>query len=165
MGIIEFNEQLLKLENSLEKFAYGLTLNIADAKDLVQETFHKVIINKDKYIPNTNFKAWAFTIMKSTFINDYRRIARQNAFYDRTTELFLINQSKVSGSDNPVSAYSTLELTQHIEQLNDTMRIPFEMHINGHKYKEIAEELNLNIGTVKSRIFFSRKKLMDQING
>jgi len=164
MGTIEFNKQLLNLESSLEKFAYRLTLKSADAKDLVQETFLKIIVNKDKYVQDTNFKAWTFTIMKNTFINDYRRTVRQNTFYDQTNESFLINQTKVSGYDDPASAYSTLEITQNIEQLRDTLRVPFEMHINGYKYQEIADELNMNIGTVKSRIFLTRKLLMDQLS-
>ena len=164
MGSIEFNKQLLNLESSLEKFAYRLTLKSADAKDLVQETFLKIIVNKDKYVQDTNFKAWTFTIMKNTFINDYRRTVRQNTFYDQTNESFLINQTKVSGYDDPASAYSTLEITQNIEQLRDTLRVPFEMHINGYKYQEIADELNMNIGTVKSRIFLTRKLLMHQLS-
>jgi RNA polymerase sigma-70 factor (ECF subfamily) len=56
-------------------------------------------------------------------------------------------------------------MAQIIEQLNDKFRIPFKMHFHGYKYKEISEALNLNIGTVKSRIFLSRKKMRDQLSG
>jgi DNA-directed RNA polymerase specialized sigma24 family protein len=75
------------------------------------------------------------------------------------------SQTKFSGSDDPDSAYSCLEMAQIIEQLNDKFRIPFKMHFHGYKYKEISEALNLNIGTVKSRIFLSRKKMRDQLSG
>ena len=61
---------------------------------------------------------------------------------------------------NPEMEYSHNEISKKIDQLEDEFRIPFQMHTSGFKYKEIAEELNLKIGTVKSRIFFSRQKLM-----
>ena len=59
------------------------------------------------------------------------------------------------------SSYSESEIEMAIDSLEDEFRIPFRMHIEGYKYKEIAEELNLKIGTVKSRIFFTRQKLMN----
>jgi RNA polymerase sigma factor (sigma-70 family) len=165
MTAIEFHNQLLNLEQSLEKFAYRLTLKKADAKDLIQETFLKALMNQDKYVKNENFKAWTFTIMRNTFINNYRRSFHENTRYDHTKESFFITQTMNTGSDNPDSTYSVLEITQNIEQLKDMFRIPFKMHISGFKYKEIADKLNLNIGTVKSRIYLSRKQLMDQLNG
>ena len=55
-------------------------------------------------------------------------------------------------------------MNQSIEKLDDEFRIPFTMHTSGYKYKEIAEELDLPIGTVKSRIFFTRKKLQNMLD-
>jgi RNA polymerase sigma-70 factor, ECF subfamily len=164
MIAFEFHDQLIKLEHSLEKFAYRLTLIKDDAKDLVQETFLKVLINRDKFVNNENFQAWTFTIMKNIFINNYRRSFQQNTYRDQTKESFLINQTKSSGSDDPYSAYSAMEIAQNIEQLKDAFRIPIKMRINGFKYKEIADKLNLTMGTVKSRIFLSRKELMNHLN-
>jgi RNA polymerase sigma-70 factor (ECF subfamily) len=102
--------------------------------------------------------------MRNTFINNYRRSLLHNTYRDQTEELFYLNQTEASGSDDTHLAYTALEITQHIEQLKDAFRIPFKMHIDGYKYKEIADELNLNIGTVKSRIFLSRKQLRYQLN-
>lgn len=164
MTSIEFCSQLLSLETSLLKFAYRLNLKRADAKDLVQETYLRVLANREKYIDNEKFKSWAFTIMKNTFVDSYRRSLRQNTYTDQTNELIFINQSEPVGYDNPDSAYSALEISQNIEQLNDKLRVPFKMYINGYKYTEIADELNLKIGTVKNRIFLSRKQLMTQLN-
>jgi RNA polymerase sigma-70 factor (ECF subfamily) len=160
MNTIEFSNQLLNLEGSLEKFAYKLTQKIADAKDLVQDTFLKVLTNQDKYVNNKNFKAWTFTIMRNTFINHYRCKVLKNTFCDQTKESFYINQI----AENPDSVYAAMEITQNIAQLKERFRLPFEMHIKGYKYQEIADKLNINIGTVKSRIFISRKQLMDQLN-
>jgi RNA polymerase sigma-70 factor (ECF subfamily) len=164
MSEIEFYNRLIGLEHTLEKFAYSLTRIKADAKDLVQETFLKGLVNRDKYVNNENFKAWTFTIMKNTFINDYRRGFRQNASKDQNIVSSFIDMAKSSGSDDPDSAFSFGEMTQIVEQLDDKFRIPFKMHFHGYKYKEIADALNLNIGTVKSRIFLSRQKLMCQLN-
>ena len=164
MAPIEFHKQLVNLETSLEKFAHRLTSEKSDAKDLLQETYLKVLSNQDKYVNHVNFKAWTFTIMKNTFINNYRRKVRQKTQCDQSDDLLLINRTKATGSDDPDAAYGELEITQNIEQLNDLFRIPFKMLISGYKYKEIAEILDLKIGTVKSRIFLSRKQLMDRLN-
>ncbi|TFH33986.1 MAG: RNA polymerase sigma factor, partial [Bacteroidia bacterium] len=71
------------------------------------------------------------------------------------------NMPQDSGFESPESNYSSDEITRVIESLEDEFRIPFQMHLQGYKYKEIAEKLELKIGTVKSRIFFTRKKLME----
>ena len=164
MTATEFRKQLLDLEHSLLKYAYRLRLCTADAKDLVQETFLKVLMNQDKFVDTGYLKAWTFTIMRNSFINSYRRNVLQNTSCDRTDESFLINQTNSSGSDNPDSAYSVIEIDRRIEQLNDKFRIPFKMYIEGYKYKEIADSINLKIGTVKSRIFLARKVLMNQLS-
>jgi RNA polymerase sigma-70 factor (ECF subfamily) len=165
MTAIECQYKLIDLQESLLRFACKLTADKDDAKDLVQETFLKALQYCDTFVHESNFKAWTFTIMKNTFINNYRRSVRQNTYRDQAKGSLFINQPKAIGSDDPDSTYSALEITQHIDQLRDIFRVPFKMHIHGYKYQEIADQLNLNIGTVKSRIFLSRKQLMDQLNG
>jgi RNA polymerase sigma-70 factor, ECF subfamily len=161
MTAIEFQSQLIKLKDSLMRFAFNLTSDKDDAKDLVQETFLRALKYSNQYEEESNIKAWTSTIMKNTFINNYRQGIRQNQYRDQTKDSVLINHTKTISPDEPDSIYTIKEIYQNIERLEDKFRIPFEMHINGYKYKEIADELNLNIGTVKSRIFSSRKKLKD----
>ncbi len=151
------------MENRLERFALSLTANREAAKDLLQETYLKALSSKDKFIEFTNFEAWAYTIMKNTFINNYRKAVRQRTIVDTTKDLYYLNNSKESGSVKPDSSIQQKEINQHIDDLQDELKIPFLMHTRGFKYKEIAEELNLKIGTVKSRIFFTRKKLMESL--
>ena len=67
----EFSNQLLGLQKNLKHFAYTLTTNEDDAKDLLQDTYLKAMLNQEKYADNTNLKAWTFTIMKNIFINNY----------------------------------------------------------------------------------------------
>ena len=87
MTALEFNHRLMGLQNNLKYFAYTLTSNYEDAQDLVQETYLKALTNREKFTDNTNLKAWTFTIMKNTFINNYRQNVRSNTILDKTDDL------------------------------------------------------------------------------
>jgi len=163
MTAIEFNYQLTNLSSNLERFAMSLTSNHEDALDLLQETFAKAITYRDKFEDNTNLKAWTFTIMKNTFINNYRRAVKANTTFDNTDDLYFLNLNKESTSYTPDSEYTVKEIQKSIDELDDDFKKPFLLHTQGFKYKEIADQLNLKIGTVKSRIFFTRKKLMEKL--
>ena len=163
MATQDFHKELTSLQENLQYFAQSLTQDEDDAKDLVQETFLKALTYRDKFEENTNLKAWTYTIMKNTFINNYRRNAKVNMVMDNTADLYYLNSSKSSEDSNPDSVLSHKDINKVVEKLEDEHRLPFKMHHTGYKYKEIAEKLDLSIGTVKSRIFFSRKKLMDSL--
>jgi len=156
----EFTSSIIGLKGNLQKYALSLTMDRDNALDLLQDTFLKAIQNQDKFVDATNLKAWIFTIMKNTFINNYRRKMRENTMMDGTQELYFINLPSDKGSISPDSSYAEDEIQKAIEALNDDYRLPFRMHMDGFKYEEIAEKLNLKLGTVKSRIFFARQKLM-----
>lgn len=156
----QFSSELLNLRSSLQSFAMSLTSDPVEAEDLTQETFFKAFKYQNQYEENTNLKAWTFTIMKNTFINNYRKFVRQNTAVDTTKDLYYLNTSQELNNEGPESDYGLQEITKAIASLEDEYRRPFEMHVEGFKYKEIADELQLPIGTVKSRIFFTRKKLM-----
>jgi RNA polymerase sigma-70 factor (ECF subfamily) len=103
--------------------------------------------------------------MKNIFINNYRRAKKASTFIDKTDNLYHIHQHVDSFPVTPDSELRTKEIQGVVNGLENEHRIPFEMHTQGYKYKEIAEELDISIGTVKSRIFFGRKKLMDRLEG
>ena len=163
MSTIEFNEALMDIENNLKSFALGFTRNMEDAKDLTQDTMLKAINYKSYYTPQTNFKAWVFTIMKNLFINDYRKKVRTNVIMDSTDNNYYINSGKHVIANEGDSNIMMDELTEIIGNLDEGLRVPFLMHYEGYKYQEIAEKFNLPIGTVKSKIFFARKELKHQI--
>lgn len=148
----------------LNAFAYNLTKNVEDARDLFQETAYRAITNKDKFRPGTNFKAWLFTIMKNIFINNYRKKVKQNTIMDSTDNMFYINSGGATISNRGDSNIMMQELDRMIVELDDSIRIPFMMHYQGFKYQEIADELELPLGTIKSRIFFARKELKEKIH-
>jgi len=161
---MEFSQELNKLQGVLNGFAYNLTKNIEQAKDLYQETAYRALANKDKFRPGTNLKAWLFTIMKNIFINNYRKRMKANTIIDTTDNLYYINSSSTAIENKGESNMMMKEIEGMIADLDDTTRVPFMLHYQGFKYKEIAYELDLPLGTVKSRIFFARKELMTQIN-
>lgn len=159
----EFNEKLNDLTHVLRSFAMNLTKNHENANDLYQETAFRALTNRDKFRPGTNFKAWMFTIMKNIFINNYRKRVKAATVFDSTDNLYFINSGSVVINNDAESDILIAELEKMIASLDDSIRLPFLMHFEGYKYQEIADEFDLPLGTVKSRIFFARKELKEMI--
>lgn len=160
----EFGSQLAGLEQNLVKFAYRFNLKKDDINDLVQETFLKALNNREKFVDSEKFKTWAFTIMRNIFVDNYRSSAVKKTVSFSMYDSIFEHHSEPVGSEDMESNYSAFEINQIVDQLNDTLRIPFRMYVNGYKYIEIAEKLNIKIGTVKKRIFLSRSQLMKKFN-
>ncbi len=163
MTSMEFNSKLSTLATLLHSFAYNLTKNMEDAKDLYQETAYRALFNRDKFQPGTNFKAWMFTIMKNIFINNYRKKVKANTILDTTDNQYYLNSGNHSTTNAAEGGIMLKELNAMVSSLDDSIRVPFVMHFEGFKYQEIADELQLPLGTVKSRIFFARKELKEKI--
>lgn len=158
-GNSSFKKRLLGLQNNLLNFAYQLTTSRDAAKDLVQDTTLKVLDNEEKYVDNINFKGWVFTIMRNIFINNYRRQVRSATVIDTTEDLYHLNLSQESGLETPEGSVAAKEISAAIDSFADEYKIPFTMYIAGYKYAEIAETMQLPLGTIKSRIYFARKRL------
>lgn len=163
MNTYSFRIDLLAVQEELLRFAYKLTANREEANDLLQETSLKALDNEDKYQPDTNFKGWMYTIMRNIFINNYRKIVREQTFVDQTDNLYHLNMPQESGFANTESAYDLKEMHRIVNSLPRDYKVPFSMHVSGFKYREIAERLGLPLGTVKSRIFFTRQKLQEEL--
>lgn len=147
-------------------FAYILTSNRDDAYDLMQDTMLKVLGNQDKFTDNSNFKGWVFTIMRNIFINGYRKASRTTVLIDRSEDLYLLNlPQEANAADSPEGSMSVSEINEVVNSFSDDYKIPFKMHIAGYKYQEIADHVGLPLGTVKSRIFFARRRLRSQLQG
>lgn len=154
-----FKKKLLDLQGNLLNFAYQLTTNREAAEDLVQDTTLKVLDNETKYVDNVNFKGWVFTIMRNIFINNYRRQVRSATIVDKTEDLYHLNLPQESGFSTPEGSVAAKEISVAINGFADEYKVPFSMYIAGYKYSEIADKMHLPLGTVKSRIFFARKRL------
>jgi len=157
MTALEFNCYLDQVKPHLNRYAYMLTANCENARDLVQDTFFKALANQDKFRDDINFKAWTFTIMRNIFINNYRKGSKYRRI-DHQPDHYSITQKYVS-VDNPDGGITMQQIAEAIDLLEYDYKMPLLMHVQGFKYHEIAQKLNLKMGTVKSRIFLSRKKL------
>ena len=156
-------EQSLTLGKELKNFAYRLTHDSEDANDLYQDTYLKILQNEDSFQHDTNLKAWCHTIMKNTFINTYRRKHCLSVQIEQLPDLTFLENSVSDPADLADVHYTVKEISKHISDISDEQRLPFELYVEGYKYEEIAEKLNLPLGTVKSRIFFTRKKLQKKL--
>ena len=159
MTQLQFHAALLGQKDRLSFYAMSLTSDTVKAQDLLQETFLKALTYRDKFTQDTNFKAWVYTIMRNTFINNYRRNMSTKNTFNNSINDFRLNNEKDKGIPTPESIYNSKEIIKCINALETNYKIPFNIFLEGFKYQEIAEELDLPLGTVKSRIFFTRKKL------
>lgn len=158
-----FEAKLLAVQDNLLNFAYLLTSNHDDAYDLLQDTTLKVLDNEEKYVDNVNFKGWVFTIMRNIFINNYRKAVRANTVIDRTEDLYHLSMPQNSGFETPEGTIASKEIHAIIDSFTDDLRVPFSMHLAGYKYAEISEATGIPLGTIKSRIFFARKRLQNEL--
>ena len=158
-----FAQNLLGMQSELRRFAMKLTADAEDANDLLQETSLKALDNEEKYTPYTNFKGWMYTIMRNIFINNYRKTVRDQTFVDQTENLYHLNLPQDSGFESTEGNYDLKEIRKIVHSLPKEYRVPFSMYVSGFKYREIAEKLGLPIGTVKSRIFFTRQRLQKDL--
>ncbi len=168
MTAIEFNTRVGSMYGSLEQFTRKFTKDPDEAADLVQETMLKAFRYRQKFRHDTNLKAWLFTIMKNTFINNYRKLSRFTFHSESDDENYMVPVKDDSLDGAPEDKMQYDELLSLVRGIKAEFRIPFEMHYNGYKYNEIAEKLGIPLGTVKTRIFYARKELqslLTNING
>lgn len=159
----DFTQGIIAAEKDLKRFAYKLTADRESANDLVQDCVLQALDNREKYKHATNLKGWLYTIMRNIFINNYRRTVREMNIIDDKYSLQQQTLIEDEESNRFETVYDMKELYKVINTIPDDMKIPFQMFVAGFKYREIAERLNLPMGTVKSRLFFIRKKLKEEL--
>lgn len=163
MSKSEFGTLIMSHQSFLQQLAMKLTKSLEDSNDLIQETYFKALKNRDKFQEGTNIKGWLYTIMKNTFINAYRRRKNQNTFVDETDNKYFLNMRE---ADKSVQTDASVDREYMMRQINSVERTyveTFMMYYNGYKYEEISEILGIPLGTVKSRIFLARRKMMDKL--
>lgn len=158
-----FNQLIESNSTYLQPFAVSLTHNDDDAKDLVQETLYKAILNQEKFQDGTNVKAWLYTIMRNIFINNYRKLQKFRGVSTDTPQDFFLTKANKFAINQGISNTALMEIKSAVNDLPEILRIAFELHYIGYKYQEIAETLDEPLGTIKSRIHFARKILMTKL--
>ena len=97
MKSLSFRKDLVGVQEELLRFAYKLTTDREEANDLLQETSLKALDNEDKYTPDTNFKGWMYTIMRNIFINNYRKVVRDQTLSTRPITFIILICRKMQG--------------------------------------------------------------------
>ena len=154
----EMADYLVANQKPLWQSAFYLPKNEDDASDLTQSVFLKALCNFEKFTDSTNLGGWLYTIMRNLFINQCRsadqvRISRSDKEYETAPNDLMY------GTTESADSRCTMQDIEHaIDILNKEYSIPFRMYVSGYKYQEIADKMNIPLGTVKSRIFIARKK-------
>ena len=154
-------ENLQNVTYSLRPLALKLTKNAFDADDLLQETIYRAIKNLDKFREGTNLKAWIYTILNNLFINSYRKKVKTAQHISNTDYISHSDYKDYSEHNHAYDSFTRDEITKALDKLHDRFRVPFMMHFRGYKYEEIAETMDVPMGTVKTRIHTAKKKLKD----
>jgi RNA polymerase sigma-70 factor, ECF subfamily len=155
---------------SLYSAALRMTRSSADAEDLVQETYLKAYRAYDRFQEGTNLKAWLYKILTNTFINTYRAKQRrpQLSDVDDIEDLYLFRRlggaegamAGRSAEDEVIDLFTDTEVKEALESLPDTFRMAVLLaDVEGFSYKEIAEIMDVPVGTVMSRLHRGRKAL------
>jgi len=163
MNTLQFQKNLLSIQENMMNFALILTANREDARDLIQDTTLKVLDNQDKYTDNENFKGWVLTVMRNIFINNYHKVVRTQTIIDQDADLYNLNMASDSYLDSPYGSYQLQEITRIIDTLKEDFKVPFSMHLSGYKYEEIAACLNVSLSTAKSRVLNARLELQKKL--
>ena len=159
MTKLEFKSMVSNHAESLKMYALHFTHDEEDANDLVQDTVLKAITYHDKFKEGTNLKGWLYTIMKNTFINNYRRIVKISGMVTKTEEISSSNLVYSSTRNRGENQFVMDDIRDAMKKLSEEYYVPFTMYFEGYKYYEIADHLQIPIGTVKTRIHVARKSL------
>lgn len=153
-----FEHKIVVQYTHLYQYALSLCGNTENAEDLVQETLLKALINQDKFRMDTNLCAWLCTIMKNLFINDYYHFQRIQPVQpiDRYCQ-------EIPGPFRTDDLYDIRLINRAISELEESERTVFVLYLLAYKYEEIARRQHIPVGTVKSKIYYIRKKLQNRL--
>ena len=168
----DFENATIPHKHALYNYALKIAANSDDASDLVQETYYKAYKSFHQFENGTNSKAWMFMILKNTFINNYRKQKREpvKVDYDEIEDVYESIKSDQSNNNNlDLDFYSNLlddELSEALSKLPSKMKDVFLLcDLEGYTYEEIAELVNVPIGTVRSRLHRAKKILQEELFG
>lgn len=155
-----FAGDLVGMQKQLFYYALQLTDDREYALDLVQETSYKALKHWDRLHNTDHIKAWLYTILKNTYINYLRSSHYKNLSYNTDEVNLFPDSGMANGTPQPDALLQKKELREQINQLPYTYEKPLSMMLSGYSYKEIAQQMNIPIGTVKSRIHLGKKRIL-----
>src|ERR1044071_7852166 len=166
-----FHDEFMPHINSMYNFAYRLTMDSDDAKDLLQDTYLKAYRFIDSFQKGTNAKAWLFRILKNSFINDYRKKSKEPSKVDYQEVESFYNSEDVDRQITPDLRVEALQdmIGDEISVALNSLDVDFRTVIilcdlEGFKYEEMAKILDIPIGTVRSRLHRARNLLKEKLS-
>ncbi|RPI42908.1 MAG: sigma-70 family RNA polymerase sigma factor [Bacteroidetes bacterium] len=156
-----FTVQLLGLQQQLFYYALQLTADRDDALDLVQETSYKALKNRKNLQSTGHLRAWLYTILRNTYINYLRSGYHRQMSRDPDETGPLADQFPDDRYRSPDEILMDKELHHIITMLPGVYGRPIDMFLTGYSYSEIADEMKIPIGTVKSRIHLGKRKIRE----
>lgn len=166
-----FDNEFMPHINAMYNFAYRLTLDRDDAKDLLQDTYLKAFRFITSFQQGTNAKAWLFRILKNSFINDYRKKTKEPNKVDYQEVESYYNSEDVDRQITPdlrVEALKDMigdEISNALNSLDvDFRTVIILCDLEGFKYEEMAKILDIPIGTVRSRLHRARNLLKEKLS-
>lgn len=165
MKAVPFELQLVQLRPTLYQFTRKFTTDRDESWDLVQDTILKALSHKSKFRNDINLKGWLYTIMRNTFINKYRKDVRMRISKGERADKQYLSIEDQYTYNKPDSTAQIKEVWSKVNAIREELSKPFKMYTSGYKYHEIAEHLELPLGTVKNRIFQARQEIQKQLTG
>jgi len=154
-----FVTTLVHLQESLFFYALQLTEDTDDASDLVQETSYKALRNRNRLLNTTHFRAWLYTILRNTHIN-YLRSSHYRQISNKNEGSRGLSENGIAVDDpGPEEIMLRNEVRELVSRLPKVYERPISMMLSGYSYKEIARQMDIPIGTVKSRIHLGKKRI------
>ena len=161
---IDYTKEIEKISKPLFAFSKKLSKTNEDAEDLFQDTMLLIFENIDSFSDGTNFKGWCYTIMRNCFISKVRKKSIDQVIIKGSPADDFLEHSTLHNFNNGLEDLKMDDLLKLIDQIPEKNSTPFLLFFEGYQYHEIGEQLNLPIGTIKSRIHFARKELQNKIN-
>ncbi|GIV33932.1 MAG: RNA polymerase sigma factor [Chitinophagales bacterium] len=158
-----FEKEVIQSRPILYQQALGLLRDAEKARDIVQDTVLKALANRDRFRNGTNLRGWLYVILKNTFINQYNRQSRHPIHYSDTYSDAFQQTYQRTDWNQGVGKLKMEYIQQALDNLEEKLSVPFRMHFEGYRYEEIAEALNLPLGTVKTRIHKAREMLQKKL--
>lgn len=156
----DFERQVVRVQKKLYTYALQLTHDVDRAKDLLQNTFLQILTNEHNYTNRNSLEAWAMVIMRHLYLNEERKTKS-------STRPLIVGYDDIDDSSHCVAedeeTYTAEEISELIKALSPEQALMLYRHIEGYKYEEIAKELKLPTGTVKSRVFTAKKVLKKRL--
>lgn len=159
MNELDFNKSIGEHATALKVHALRFTNDEDDADDLVQDTLMKALRFRESYQDGTNLKGWLFTILKNTFLNNYRKNSRKREQVIQQEEITSQHLTHSASENLGEGNFVMNDIKKALILVPEVYRAPFVRFFEGYKYQEIAEEYGIPLGTVKTRIYMAREML------